>query len=61
MNLTVAKIDFNKLAQQNLKYLSTIEDEIFDFKINGGAIVPQQPKYWDIKADGSTTAFLRFE
>ena len=61
MNPTVANIDFKKLAQQNLKHLSTIEKEIFDFKINNGAIVPAQPKYWDIKADGTTTAFLRLE
>lgn len=61
MNPTVAKIDFQKLAQQNLKCLSAIEREIFDFKVNNGAIVPSQPKYWDIKADGTTTAFLRLE
>jgi hypothetical protein len=46
MNPTVATIDFQKLAQQNLKHLSAIEKEIFDFKINNGAIVPSQPKYW---------------
>ena len=61
MNPKVANIDFEKLAQQDLKHLSTIEKEIFDFKINNGAIVPIQPKYWDIKADGTTTAFLRLE
>ncbi len=61
MNPTVAKIDFKKLAQQNLKHLSTIEKEIFDFKINNGAIVPTQPKYWDIKTNGTTTVFLRLE
>jgi len=61
MNPTVAKIDFQKLTQQNLKCLSAIEREIFDFKVNNGAIVPSQPKYWDIKADGTTIAFLRLE
>lgn len=61
MNPTVAKIGFHKLAQQNLKHLSAIEREIFDFKVNNGAIVPSQPKYWDIEADGTTTAFLRLE
>lgn len=61
MNPTVARIDLQKLAQQNLKRLSAIEKEIFDFKIDNGAIVPSQPKYWDIKADGTTTAFLRLD
>ena len=61
MNSTVATIDFQKLAQQNLKRLSAIEKELFDFKINNGAIVPRQPKYWDMKADGTTAVFLRLE
>lgn len=61
MNPMIAKIDFDKLAQRNLKCLSTIEKEIFDFKIHGGAIVPNQPKYWDIKADGTAITFLRLE
>jgi len=61
MNPTVANIDFKKLAQQNLKYLSTIEKEIFDYKNNNGAIAPTQPKYWDIQNDGTTTVFLRLD
>ena len=61
MNPTVANIDFKKLAQQNLKYLSNIEKEIFDFKIKNGAIVPTQPKYWDIKEDGTAAVFLRLD
>ena len=59
MSPTVVNIDFKKLAQQNLKYLSSIEKEIFNFKINNGAIVPIQPKYWDIKSDGTAAVFLR--
>jgi len=61
MNPTVAKLDFQKLAQQNLKCLSFIEKEIFDFKFNNGAIVPTHPQYWDIKPEGTTTAFLRLQ
>jgi len=58
---TVAKIEFKKLAQQNLKHLSTIEKEIFDFKNNNGVMVPTQPKYWDIRSDGTTQVFLRLD
>ena len=61
MNPKVANIDFKKLAQQNLKHLSTIEKEIFDFKNNSGAIVPTQPKYWDIRSDGRPAVFLRYD
>ena len=61
MNLTVLKINFTKIAQQNLKCLSTIEREIFGYDINNGAIAPHQPKYWDINKDGTTTGFLRLE
>ena len=59
MNPTITKIDFAKLARQNIKSLSIIEKEIFDFTINMGKIVPKQPKYWDIKEDGTTPVFLR--
>lgn len=61
MNPTVAKLDFQELARQNLKRLSAIEREIFDFGVKNGAIVPSRPEYWDIAADGTTTAFLRLE
>lgn len=61
MNPAVAGIEFKKLAQQNLKHLSAIEREIFDFKIDNGGIVPTQPKYWDTESDGTATAFLRLD
>jgi len=61
MNPTVKKIPFQKLSQQNLKNLSIIEREVFGYDIKDGAIVPNQPKYWDIKADGTANVFLRLE
>lgn len=61
MNPTVAKIDFRKLAQQNLKHLSIIEKEIFNFKTKNGAIIPTNPKYWDIQKDGTASVFLRLD
>lgn len=61
MNPTVATINFRKLAQKNLKRLSTIEKEIFGFKNNKGTIVPNQPMYWDIKSDGTTPVSLRLD
>jgi hypothetical protein len=57
MNPTVAKIPFQKLAQQNLKHLSTIEKEIFGHD----GFAPHQPKYWDINSEGKMAVFLRLE
>lgn len=61
MNPTVGKIDFKKLAQQNLKHLSTIEKEIFDFKNNKGVMAPTQRNHWDIKSNGTSPVFLRLD
>ncbi|MBI5076477.1 MAG: hypothetical protein HZB62_15100 [Nitrospirae bacterium] len=61
MNPTVAKIDFKKLAQRNLKHLATIEKEIFDFKNDNGVMVPMHPEYWDIRSNGTTPVFLRLD
>ena len=61
MNPTVAQINFQELAQKNLKHLSTIEKEIFGHNYKNGAIDPIQPKYWDIRDDGTATVFLRLE
>lgn len=61
MNPKIAEIPFQELAQQNLKCLSTIEKEIFGHNYNNGAIVPHQPRYWDINQNGTTPVFLRLE
>ena len=61
MNPTVTKVEFQKLARQNLKHLSTIEREIFGHDIKEGAIVPHQPIYWNINSDGTVSVFLRLE
>lgn len=61
MNPKVLEIEFSKIAQKNLKSLSTIENEIFGFDIRKGAIYPHQPIYWDIEEDGTVSAFLRLE
>ena len=61
MNPKVKKIPFQKLAQQNLKDLTTIEKEFFSHGLKNGAIVLHQPKYWDINKDGTIKVFLRLE
>jgi len=61
MNPTIMEIPFKELALQNMKDLAVIEKEIFGFDINNGAIVPHQPKYWNINKNGMIEAFLRLE
>lgn len=61
MTPIIGKISFQQLAEQNLKCLSKIEREIFGHDFKDGAIAPHQPKYWDIKSDGTSDVFLRLE
>jgi len=61
MNPKVMEIPFKELALQNMKDLAIIEKEIFGFDINNGAIIPHQPKYWNINKNGTIEAFLRLE
>ncbi len=49
MTPTVMEISFKEFALKNIKDLAIIEKEIFGFDINNSAIVPHQPKYWNIK------------
>ena len=59
MNPKVATIPFRKLAKKNIEDLTLIEREIFAVNFVTGAIVPVQPKYWDITEEGTTGVFLR--
>ena len=59
MTPIVKKIDFLKVAKQNIKYLSTIEKEIFSHHTIDGKHFPNQPKYWDTNPDGTINVFLR--
>jgi hypothetical protein len=61
MNPTVIEIPFKKLALQNIKDLAIIEKEIFGFDVDNGAIVPHQPKHWNINKNGMIETFLRLE
>ena len=46
MNPKVSDINFQRLAQLNIKHLSAIENEIFGFDINNLFVIPHQPNYW---------------
>ncbi len=60
MNPKVAEISFRDLAKRNIQDLAALEREVFDFKIGGdGRVIPTNPKYWDVEADGTMPAFLR--
>ena len=59
MNPNVGAVPFQELARRNLKDLATIEREIFAVSFSDGKLVPIQPLYWDLGADGTTSVFLR--
>ena len=59
MNPKVSTVPFRELARQNMVDLAAIEREIFSFTFSNGNLVPVQPRYWDLQADGTTSAFLR--
>ena len=58
-NPRVSTVPFRELARQNMVDLAAIEREIFSFTFSNGYLVPVQPRYWDLQADGTTSAFLR--
>jgi hypothetical protein len=61
MNTKIAEIagHFGNLAKRNLQDLAKIEKEIFDVNFASDGLIPQQPKYWDIKSDGTVPVYLR--
>ena len=61
MNPTIAEINFKMLAKKNLLSLTRIEKEIFRVQYKNGAIIPAQPRYWDIRGDGTTQVYLRID
>jgi hypothetical protein len=59
LNPAVAKLDVREIAVENIHRLQRIEREIFGFTTPGGKIQPAQPKYWDVKEDGTVSVFIR--
>jgi len=59
MKPTVDDIPFPDLAKRSIQDLAAIEQEVFAFTLSAGKIVPANPKYWDIRADGTAAVFLR--
>ena len=60
MNARVSVVPFRELARRNMVDLAAIEREIFACTFNSNAkLVPVQPRYWDLQADGTASAFLR--
>ncbi len=59
MNPKVADIWFTDLAKKNIQNLAVIEHEIWATSFKDGELIPIQPKYWDIKPDGTMPIYLR--
>ena len=59
-NVTIEKNQLQETAKNKILTLHKIESRVFEFTIEGGAIAPTHPKYWDIR-DGLLDGFLRFD
>jgi hypothetical protein len=59
MNPGVSAVPIQELAKRNWIDLAAIEREIFAVTFSAGKIVPVQPRYWDLRPDGTTSVFLR--
>ena len=59
LNPGVSEIDLEAKAKECVEAICTLEDEIFDASFEAGAIVPRNPNYWDVRADGTVPVFLR--
>jgi hypothetical protein len=46
------------LASEKLSLLSAVETEFFGYSVHEGTIMPNNPKYWDIR-DGKTLVYVR--
>jgi len=61
MNPKVAEIPFREIAKRNIQDLAAIECEVFEHEIRNGRIIPLNPKYWAVEANGTMPVFLRLE
>ena len=59
LNPKVAAIPFRELAKRNMTDLAAIERELFEVTPDNGTLIVKQPKYWDLRADGTAPVFLR--
>ena len=59
MNPKISTVNFPEVARRNMVDLAAIEREIFAVTFSNGKLVPVQPRYWDLQADGTTPGFLR--
>jgi hypothetical protein len=59
MNPAVREVPIRDLAKRNLPDLAKIEREIFGVRLEQNTFVPVQPKYWDLRSDGTVSVLLR--
>ena len=61
MNPKISTVNFPEVAKQNMDDLAAIERELFAVTSgeDAGKIVLVQPRYWDLREDGTTSVFLR--
>ena len=61
MDPKVSTVNFPEVAKQHMDDLTAIEGELFEVTLSEdpGKLVLAHPRYWDLQADGTTSAFFR--
>jgi hypothetical protein len=60
MNLPVATVPLEALANRLIADLAALEREVFEYSIGaGGTLLPKNLKYWDMQPDGSVPVYVR--
>jgi hypothetical protein len=60
LNPSISKVPVQEIAKRNIEDIAVLEKEIFDHTFHEGKLIPKQPKYWDVNANGTTLASIRF-
>jgi hypothetical protein len=55
------KEKLHNISKNKMIALGTVEAEVFEFELVGGAIKPKYPQYWPTNPNGLLEVFLRFE
>ncbi len=58
LNPGISEMDFEAKAKECVEAICALEDEIFDASFVSGMLVPRNPLYWDIRADGKSLGSL---
>lgn len=60
LNPSISKVSVQEIAKRNIEDIGVVEKEIFEHFFDRGKLIPKQPKYWDVDANGTVAVSIRF-